>query len=199
MLEQVDASEYSHRMAILNPIDGAAVAGMVAAMNPEGRLQSLLRLWYGSYFGGSAFNTRSVAGGQSALTFQQLDLLWQEDELPENPQRPSLHTILTPVTLAQDRTLATETTSTDGWQADLIVRVPVNLSGTPFKGQNPEHLARRVAGEVIWLFCSSEREALAQWGVHEIRLHSGPRILPGTAWHARQIAATMTTFRSQAV
>lgn len=186
-------------MAILNPINGAAVAGMSAELAAEGRLQSLLRLWYGSYFSGAPFQTRTITGGQTTIQFMAMDFMWQEDEIPENPQSPLLHTILTPVHVESDRTGATEETHTDTWQADMLVRVPVNLSGTPFKGRNPEHVVRQAADQVQWLYCSSEREALSVHGVHEIRLTSAPRILAGTSWHARILTATLKQFRSQPV
>jgi hypothetical protein len=185
-------------MSILNPITDAAVLALNPALEPEHRLQSLLALWYGKYFTGVPFTTRAVGGGTEQQTFMDCILQWQEDEMPENPQKPIIHTIFTdprterlemaPATFGQD----------DRWIIEVLVKIPVNLSGTPLRGKNPEHVARRLAGQVNWLYTSSEREALSVCGVTEIQVVRPPVILPGTSWHMRMMTVSCLTRREQA-
>lgn len=185
-------------MAILNPITDAGVLALDAALEAEHRLQSLLALWYANYFTGAAFSTRAAGGGTEQKTFLACDFQWQEDEMPENPQKPLIHTVFTnPGSKRLDMAAGTYGHE-DRWLMEVMVRVPVNLSGTPMKGKNPEHVARRLAGQVQWLYSSSEREALAVCGVNEMRVERPMVILPGTSWHMRLMIVSCLTRREQA-
>lgn len=185
-------------MSILNPITDAAVLALNPALEPEHRLQSLLALWYGNYFTGIPFTSRALLGNTEQWTFAACDFQWQEDEMPENPQKPLIHTVFTnPGSKRLDMT-AGSYGHEDRWLMEVMVKVPVNLSGTPMKGKNPEHVARRLAGQVQWLYSSSEREALAVCGVNEVRVERPMVILPGTAWHMRMMMVSCMTRREQA-
>lgn len=185
-------------MSILNPITDAAVLALDPALESEHRLQSLLALWYARYFSGAAFTTRALGGGSESKTFIACDFQWQEDEMGENPQRPILHTVFVNPASRRMDLVAASTGHEDRWLIEVMVKVPVNLSGTPLKGKHPEHVARRVAGQVQWLYASSEREALAVCGVNEIRVERPPVILPGTSWHMRMMTVSCLTTRQQA-
>ena len=186
-------------MPILNPISGAALSGVDAETSGERLLQTVLALWLRTYFSGAAFQTRAVGGATVSRTFHRLELLWQEAEMPKNPQGPLLHLVLTPVDTEAARSAAAVVTRETRWLADMTVLVPVNLTGTPYAGRNPEWLAREAAGQVCWLFGSSEREALSPHGVHGVAILSEPRIMPAAIWHSRVMTAGMTQFRRQAV
>ena len=96
-------------MTILNPITHAGVLGTNANLEPEARLQGLLRLWFGRYFSDTPFTTRRPGGTTGTLTFAACDFLWQDDKMPVNPQRPVIHTLLTPLeTQKQDLTAGIE-------------------------------------------------------------------------------------------
>jgi hypothetical protein len=184
-------------MEILNPITDAAVLALDPALEPEHRLQSLFRLWYGNYFTGAPFQTRGALGSTGELTFPACDFQWQEDEMPENPQRPQIHTVFgNATTRRSDRSEGTFGHD-DRWMIEIYVKVPSNLTGTPLHGKNPEHVARRLAGALEWLYSSSERGALSQCGVMELRVERPPVILPGTSWHARMMTASCLTTREQ--
>lgn len=183
---------------ILNPITDAAVMALDPALEAEHRLQSLFRLWYGNYFTGTAFATRDLAGETAEQTFIACDFQWQEDEMPENPQRPLIHTVFSNAATRREDRQAGVFGHADRWVIEVYIKVPVNLTGTPHHGKNPEHLARRLAGQVQWLYSSGEREALAVCGVNEIRVDRPPVILPGTSWHSRMMMASCLTLRQQA-
>jgi hypothetical protein len=185
-------------MAILNPITDSAVLALDPALEGEQRIQSLMALWYANYFTGLAFTTRAAGGGTMQKVFAACDFQWQEDEMPENPQKPILHTVFHDGRRQRMDMAAGVYGHDDRWMLDVYVKVPSNLSGTPMKGKNPEHVARRVAGQVEWLFSSSEREALSVCGVLELRVENPPTILPGTSWHMRMMVASCLTRREQA-
>lgn len=185
-------------MAIINPITNAAVLALDPALEGEHRLQSLLRIWYGTYFGGSPFTTRALNGGTEEKQFIACDFQWQEDEMPERPTKPFIHTVFTnPGSRRMDMSAGT-TGHEDRWIFEVTVKVPINLTGTSLSGKNPENVVRRLAGQVQWLYGSSEREALAACGIEEIRMDRPPVILPGTKWHQRLMMASCITRRAQA-
>jgi hypothetical protein len=185
-------------MTILNPITDAAVLALDPALEGEQRIQSLFALWYGNYFTGAPFTTRAAGGGTEQKTFLACTFQWQEDEMPENPQKPILHTVFHDGQRQRMDMAAGTYGHDDRWLMDIYVKVPVNLTGTPHRGRNPEHVARRLAGQVEWLFSSSEREAMSVCGVLELRLERPATILPGTSWHMRMLVASCLTRRQQA-
>jgi hypothetical protein len=185
-------------MSILNPIVNAAVTALDPAVENEHRLQSLLRLWLGNYFTGAPFTTRALAGGTEQRTFAACDYMWQEDEMPKDPQKPLIHVIFTNVGVKRLDMQAGAFGHDDRWQIELMVKVPVNLTDTGMPGQHAENLVRRVAGQVAWLFASSERAALAIHGVVELKTERPPVLLPGTSWHVRMMQASCLTRRVQA-
>lgn len=189
--------QYTLRMSILNPITNAGVLALDGTLEPEARLQSLLRLWLGNYFTGAPFTTRNTGGTQS-MTFLPCDFLWQEDVMPKNPQKPVIHTLMTSATERLDLKAGVFGHS-DRWQLDILLKVPPVLTATPVLPGNPEHVVRRLAGQMVWLFSSSEREALATLGVHEMKLEHPPAIVPGTGWHMRMLTASCLTRREQAI
>jgi len=185
-------------MEILNPITDAAVLALDPALEPEHRLQSLFRLWYGKYFTGVPFNTRGAGGVTEQKTFLACDFQWQEDEMPENLQRPQIHTVFSNASTRRTDRSEGVFGHDDRWMIEIYVKVPSNLTGTPYAGKNPEHLARKLAGQLEWLYSSGERGALSQCGVMELRVERPAVILPGTSWHSRMMTASCLTTREQA-
>jgi len=181
-------------MSIFNPITDAGVLALNGNLEPEARLQSLLRLWLGNYFTGTPFNTRGGSGTQS-MTFLACDFLWQDDVMALNQQKPVIHVLLTSDTDRLDLSPGTFG-HTDRWQLDLLLKVPpVIASLTPL---NPEHALRRLAGQVVWLFSSGEREALSVHGVRELKLENPPVLVPSSGgWHMRMVTARCLTRREQ--
>ena len=185
-------------MSILNPLTNAGVLAIDGTLEPEARLQSLLRLWLGNYFTGVPFTTRATATTTTTKPFPACDFLWQEDVMPANPQKPVIHTLLTPAGTERLDLSAGVFGHSDRWQLDIMLKVPATLSGTPMVPGNPEHLVRRLAGQVQWLLSSGEREALAAHGVNEVKVERPPVLLPGTTWHMRLLTAGCLTRREQA-
>lgn len=185
-------------MSILNPITNAGVLAIDKALAPEMRLQSLLRLWLGNYFTGEEFTTRAVGGATGPLTFHACDFLWQDDVMPTNPQRPVLHTLMTPAGTERRDLKPGVFGHDDRWQLDVMIRVPADLAGTPMTG-SAENLVRQVAAEAQWLFSSSEREALTEAGVMEMKVERPPVMLaPAGIWRMRMMTASCLTRREQA-
>lgn len=182
-------------MAILNPITHAGVLAMDGTLEPEARLQSLLRVWLGNYFKGTPFTTRATGGSTGPLTFPACDFLWQEDVMPDNQQKPVIHVLLTSDTERLDLKAGVFGHG-DRWQLDMLLKVPptlpVTLSG------NPEYVLRRLAAQMVWLLSSSEREAISAHGVHELKLERPPVIVPANGWHMRMLTASCLTRREQA-
>lgn len=185
-------------MNILNPITDAAVLALDPALDPEHRLQSLLRLWLGNYFTGTAFTTRALLGATTSTTFPACDFMWQLDATPTNPQKPLIHSVFTGATNERLNLQANSHGNDQRWLIEMIVKVPANLTGTPMTGKNPEHFVRRLAGNLQWLLGSSEREALSACGVLEFKLERPAVIIPGDAWHTRQVVASCLTRSVQA-
>lgn len=184
-------------MIILNPITDAAVLALDPAIAGEKRMQSLMRLWLGNYFTGTPFSTRDTNGNVVQKTFMSVDYMWQEDEVPENPQKPLLHIVFTNAATSRMDMKAGVYGNDDEWLLDVMMKLPVNLSATPMAGRNPEHVARELAGQVQWLFSSGERAALAVCGIHHLRVERPPILLPGTSWHMRLMTASLLTRREQ--
>ena len=184
-------------MAILNPITNAGVLAIDKALAPEMRLQSLLRLWLGNYFTGLPFTTRAVGGGTGPLTFSPATFLWQDDVWPLNPQQAVLHTLITPAGTERLDLRPGVFGHDDRWQLDVMIKVPGEFAGTPMTG-TPENMVRKIAAETLWLFSSSEREALTAVGVTELKVERLPVMLPPNTWHMRMLTATCLTRREQA-
>jgi hypothetical protein len=185
-------------MDILNPIVDAASVALDSALEPEARLQSLMRRWLGNYFTGVAFPTRSaLLLLPENKTFMACDFMWQEDETPKNPQKPLIHVVFSNVASERRDFTAGTTGHNDRWQMEVMIKVPVNLTGTAMEGQNAEFLVRRLAGQVQWLLGSGERQALSVHGVNELRVERPPVLMPGTSWHMRMLTASCLTRREQ--
>ncbi len=185
-------------MSALNPITDSATLALDPALEPEARLQSLLRRWLGNYFGGVSFTTRTPFGTTEQKLFQRCDFMWQEAETPNNPPYPLLHLVFSQLaTERRDHAQAT-TGHDDRWMIEIMIKVAANLTGTAAAAQNPEFLARRVAGQVQWLLASGEREALAECGVNELKVERPPVVLAVTSWHMRMMVASCLTRREQA-
>ena len=184
-------------MAIINAITNAGVLGIDGALEPERRLQELLRVWLGKYFSGVAFATRTVAGGSENKTFQACGFLWQEDAMPESPGGPLIHVFFPNAGVERLDLSPGVFGHGDRWLLDILIKVPGTLSGTTLTPANPEHLARKVADQVLWLLGSSEREALSACGVEELKVERAPVPLPGGTWHTRMLLASCLTRREQ--
>lgn len=185
-------------MAILNPITDAASAALDPALEPEARLQSLLRRWFGNYFTGTPFTTRSqLLGLTEQKTFMACDYMWQTDEPPQEALKPIIHTVFTNVESERRDHSAEATGHNDRWLLDITLKVPRNLTGTELHGLNAEFEVRRLAGQMQWLITSGEREALSVHGVMELRVERPPVILPGGIWAMRVLTASCLTRRDQ--
>ncbi len=185
-------------MTILNPITHAGVLGTNANLEPEARLQGLLRLWFGRYFSDTAFTTRGAGGTTGTLTFAACDFLWQDDKMPVNPQRPVIHTLFTPLETQKQDLTAGMNGQADRWQLDVMIRVPgpgLTVAGMTGTG---DQVTRHVASQMLWLMTSSERDALSIHGVHELRVERPPAIMPSTTWYCRMLTASCLTRREQA-
>jgi len=187
-------------MSILNPITDTASLALDPALEPEARLQSLLRRWLGNYFTGAPFQTRgALAGTVENKTFAACDFMWQEDSIPKDPQKPMIHTSFTGIGSERLDLAAGSSGHNDRWLIEMMVRVASNLTDTAMPGRNAEWLARRVAGQLQWLLVSGEREALSVCGVTEMRVERPPVMIPGGgAWHMRMLTASCLTRREQA-
>lgn len=185
-------------MSILNPITDAAVIALDPALEGEHRLQSLLRIWLGHYFTGAPFTTRTAAGGTEQKTFMAVTYLWQEAVMPKNPQAPILHIVFSNLN-TQRLDMADQVRGHDDrWMVEVLCMVPANLTATPMKGQDPQNVVRRLAGQVQWLFESTELEALSVHGVMEVQVKRPPAIVMGTGWAMRIMTCSCLTRREQA-
>lgn len=191
-------------MPALNPITHADAWKLAAALavDPdtaaEERLKQILYLWFGFYFSGTAFNTLLPNGGTVAKTFTHCLIDVQDGKLPENAQRPVIHLVM-PDRKTRRTDLATGTRGhDDDWTISVFVKVPSSLSDTEMKGVDPDYIAAKVAGELDWLLCSKERQALTEEGITQVRLAKPSVILPPTTWKMRMAVMTCRTRRQQA-
>lgn len=185
-------------MAILNPIVNAGVLAIDGNLEPEARLQGLLRCWLGTYFSGSAFTTRATTTTTTSKTFIACDFMWQDDKMPVNPQKPIIH-----VVFSNDGTERLDLAEgmfghCDKWLLEVILKVPGTLSATPLKPGTSEQLARRLAGQALWLFSSGERDALTAQGIYQLKIEHPPVAMNAGVWHQRMMMASCVTRREQA-
>ncbi len=192
-------------MATLNPLTHADPAKLAAvlAIDPATRAEELLTkilyLWLAFYFSGEAFETLT-AGGVSTeeKTFTPCTFAFQEDSLGDNPQNPQIHLVMPDRKQRRLDYNATERGHDDDWTIDAMVKVPANLSATEMPGVSAEDIARKVGGELEWLLDSTEREALGEAGVTQVRLRRPAVLLPAGAWHMRMLVFSCRTRREQA-
>jgi len=180
-------------MAILNPITNAGVLAIDGNVEPEARLQGLLRLWLGNYFAGIPFTTRAEGGTTTAKTFIACDFLWQDDVMPLNAPKPVLHVVMTADGTERMNLKPGVIGHRDRWLLEVTIKLPGTLD-------SPEYMARRLAGQVLWLFSSSEREALSVCGVEELNVEAALTLIPVVnGWHRRMMMASCATRREQSV
>lgn len=183
-------------MSALNPITNAQVLALDPALEPEHRMQSLWHLWLKKYFSGTPFTTRAGETTEEK-SFMDCVILWQQDTMPEAPGKPIIHVAFgEPGMTRQDMSEGTYGHA-NRWEISIFVKVAPNLTSGPYAGKDPDHVARRVAGQIEWLLSSSEREALSEAGIWETRIEQPARILPGTSWNMRMLMASCLTQRSQ--
>ncbi len=187
----------------VNPITEPNAVNVDPDLYPEWRVQALLHVWLRFYFSGSEFDTRAAGGGVEGKTFHECSVVFQEAEAPDrtgesgerSPQaKPEIHGILPDQRSRRDQHSATHYGEDLDWTLNLMVKVPKNLSGTGNAAADPRWLCRETADQLAWLLNSSERAALAQHGIHNLALRSGPTLLSSNPWMIRLL---VVNFRSR--
>ncbi len=180
-------------------------SGLPEGANPpapeqvEVRFQILLNEWLEHYFSGNPFTTRLPDGSTAQKSYQHADIRFGSVTMPENPERPLIHTIIADRRDGEGQSDGRGCLVHRGvWALHTFVRVhptqPVrpSLSSTLEKDarRTSEQLCRRVAEQLSALIHGPDAADLAVKGIHDINITNGPREIPAAGWFIRQIVWT---------
>jgi len=188
-----------------NRITDARAVNVDGNLYPEWRAQALFHVWLKFYFSGAAFDTRDGAGGVESRTFHRCHVGFQELEAPDAPddageRQPQSLPLIHGVLIDQRSRAIQESATHHGedldWMMNLMVKVPKNLSATGSTAADPRWLCREVAGQLAWLLRSSEKSALAEHGIQNLDLQTGPTLLASNPWMIRMLVVSFRMRRS---
>ena len=186
---------------VLNPITDERVLLVDGSLHPERRLQSILHVWLKFYFSGQEFQARAEGGGTKGYTFDQCSIEMQEAERADGAEQadgsrpvqtlPVIHGVFPDVQRRSYRSGDQVRAEDLAVTLNFMVKVSKNLSATGQAQTNPEYLCRRIADNLAWLLNSSERAALSVLGIHNLRVRSGPVVMPGSVWFMRMLTVSL--------
>lgn len=185
-------------MATVNPLVHPTLTALDWAVEPERKLESLLKLWLGHYFSGNAFATRGIAGNEAKVFLPAL-VRMQENGPLYNPSKPVLEVSFDGAGCEWERRSEFRRGYRDEWIVTVVAKVPSAMTVLSSKTVEPEYLVRRLASQALWLFSSSETEALAEHGVVRMAVEMTPTIHNSGTWLGRIMTVSMETFRQQSV
>lgn len=154
---------------------------------PERRLRELLNEWLKGYFKGTPHSTPT-----GARTFPDADILFNQAALPDST-KPQIHLVWTAPKLVP-RSVGTMTISVPGattytghanemtgpWDMQVFLRVKDNGDGN-----RAEHACANFSDNFSELLQSSEVAVLAQYGLTNLHMMSGPVPLQTSGWRVR--------------
>lgn len=148
------------------------------ALEPERALQESLYAFVRAFFTGSAITLQ----GQT-VTLPLCDILFNQTQAPQPSGKPQIHFVFTEQANTQHQI---------GVQA--LVRSAVQItayvrSSIPSKENESDHLCRRVASALKLIF-ETERRALGQKGIRNVRVRRGPTVLPSPLIQTRMLVLT---------
>ena len=160
------------------------------------RVQELLNEWFEFYFSGQVFQTPISAAATTSKAFTAAKVLWDQSQMPNPLEEPVLHLILADRRDGEPVQVAKNLWRHHGrWTWNLLVRVPPQLPVAPaVLRSSPDsaiadggRVCRKLADNARWLLNSAHLQELAVKGIGHLKLDNGPRMIPGGAWHLRQI------------
>lgn len=154
---------------------------------PERRLRELLNEWLKSFFTGAAHSTPT-----GARTFPEVDILFNQAALPDST-KPQIHLVWSAPTLVP-RSVGTMTIAVPGattytghaneitgtWDAQVFLRAKDTGDGN-----RAEHACANLSDNFSELLRSSEVATLAENGLTNLHIMSGPVPLQTAGWRVR--------------
>lgn len=176
-------------------------AADVGAEEIERRVQAILDEWLRQYFTGEPVDM--IVSGPDGVspyhTFPKCHLLWNRDTFPKQDHDPVIHWLVGAATEGR----CSRRPGFIGYEGEMTWNLFVRTSAQgkitprpdqPYSDKEPDHVCRKIAGELKWLLRSPELRRLAALGVSRVRVPRGPDIVSAGQFFMRQLVVTHRYF-----